>query len=68
MLAANGVTDARHLDVWTALTTGLVSQQVANDPGGDRWVSLIEDFVAMFLAYSQQSTRPTKRARKPKEA
>ena len=68
VLAANGVTDARHLDVWTALTTGLVSQQIANDPGGDRWVSLIEDFVAMFLAYVQQSTRPTKRAAKPKEA
>jgi AcrR family transcriptional regulator len=69
VLAANGVTDSRHLDVWTALTTGLVSQQIANDPGGDRWVSLIEDFVAMFLAYFQQSNRPAKRAaRSRKEA
>ena len=68
VLAANGVTDARHLDIWTALTTGLVSQQIANDPGGDRWVSLIEDFVAMFLAYFPQSTSPLKRAAKPKEA
>ena len=65
VLAANGFTDRRHLDVWTALTTGLVSQQLSNDPGGDRLVALIEDFVAMFLAYFQQSTRPTDRAMKP---
>ncbi|HUR22692.1 MAG TPA: TetR/AcrR family transcriptional regulator [Acidimicrobiales bacterium] len=65
VLAANGVTDARHLDVWTALTTGLVSQQIANDPGGERWVALIDDFVTMFLSYVQQSTRPTRRIAKP---
>ena len=52
-LALNGVTDARHLDMWTALTTGLVDQQISNDPGGDRWARLIDDFVAMFLAYCQ---------------
>jgi hypothetical protein len=50
-LALNGVTDARHLDMWTALTTGLVDQQISNDPGGNRWARLIDDFVAMFLAY-----------------
>jgi AcrR family transcriptional regulator len=66
VLAVNGVTDTRHLDIWTALTTGLVSQQIANDPGGDRWVSLIEDVVDMFLAYFQQSTRSPKRAAKPR--
>ena len=65
VLAANDVTDPRHLDVWTALTTGLVSQQIANDPGGHRWVALIDDFVAMFLSYFQQSTRPTGRATQP---
>jgi AcrR family transcriptional regulator len=52
-LALNGVTDARHLDMWTALTTGLVDQQISNDPGGDRWARLIDDFVTMFLAYCQ---------------
>jgi AcrR family transcriptional regulator len=52
-LALNGVTDARHLDMWTALTTGLVDQQISNDPGGDRWARLIDDFVAMFLTYCQ---------------
>lgn len=52
-LAKNGVIDPRHLDLWTALITGLVDQQVSNDPGGDRWVRLIDDAVAMFLAYCQ---------------
>ncbi|MFI7063925.1 TetR/AcrR family transcriptional regulator [Kribbella sp. NPDC050124] len=50
LLARNGVHDPRHLDIWTAVTTGLVDQQVANDPGGDRWTRLAEDVTRMFLA------------------
>jgi AcrR family transcriptional regulator len=46
-----GVRDARHGDLWTALMTGLVDQQISNDPGGDRWTRLIDDVVAMFLAH-----------------
>lgn len=64
-LAANGVTGRRHLDLWTALTTGMVSQQLANDPGGDRWVSLVDEVVDMFLAHCQQSPRTPDRATKP---
>ena len=52
-LARNGVTEARHLDLWTALITGLVSQQVSNDPGGDRWTRLIEESAGMFLGHCQ---------------
>ncbi len=50
-LAANGVEEPRHLDLWTAITTGLVDQQIANDPGGTRWSLLIEELVDMFLAH-----------------
>ncbi|MFC5264289.1 TetR/AcrR family transcriptional regulator [Kribbella qitaiheensis] len=50
LLARNGVHDPRYLDIWTAVTTGLVDQQVANDPGGDRWSRLVDDVVQMFLA------------------
>jgi AcrR family transcriptional regulator len=46
-----GVADPRHVDLWTALMTGLVDQQISNDPGGDRWIRLIDDVVAMFLAH-----------------
>jgi AcrR family transcriptional regulator len=60
-LALNGITEARHLDMWTALITGLVDQQVSNDPGGDRWTRLIDETVDMFLAHCQ----PTRIRRKP---
>jgi len=49
-LARAGVRDPRHLDIWTAVTTGLVDQQVSNDPGGDRWSRLAEDVTRMFFA------------------
>jgi AcrR family transcriptional regulator len=58
-LALNGVSDPRHVDMWTALTTGLVDQQISNNPGGDRWARLIDDFVAMFLAYCRQDDTTT---------
>ncbi len=59
-LALNGVTEDRYLDMWTALLTGLVSQQVSNDPGGDRWTCLIEESVAMFLSHCEGARAPRK--------
>ena len=50
LLARNGVHDPKYLDIWTAITTGLVDQQVSNEPGGDRWTRLVEDVTQMFLA------------------
>ena len=58
-LADNGVTDPAHWDIWTAMTTGLVDQQIANDPGGDRWSRLIDQVVAMLLAHSAPTKRRT---------
>jgi AcrR family transcriptional regulator len=57
-LALNGIHDPRLIDMWTALTTGLVDQQISNDPGGDRWAGLIDDLVAMFLAYCHADSKP----------
>jgi AcrR family transcriptional regulator len=51
VLVRNGITEPRHLDLATALVTGLVDQQVSNDPGGDRWIRLIDESVDMFLAH-----------------
>ena len=50
-MATNGITESTHLDLWTALLNGLVDQQVANDPDGDRWIRLIPEAVAMFLTH-----------------
>jgi AcrR family transcriptional regulator len=50
-LSALGITDPRHLDLLSALTTGLASQQVANDPGGTRWHDLSRDAAEMYLTH-----------------
>ena len=50
VLAAAGMGTPEHADLWTALMTGLASQQVSNDPCGDRWRRLLEPAVEMFLA------------------
>jgi hypothetical protein len=39
------------LDMFRALITGLVSLQIANDPGGDRWTRLQDDALDMLLAH-----------------
>ena len=49
LLAAAGLSDDVHLEVWTSITSGLVSQQIANDPGGRRYVRHLDDVVAMYL-------------------
>jgi AcrR family transcriptional regulator len=50
VLAAAGMSRPEHIDLWTALLTGLATQQVSNDPGGDRWRRLVDPAVDMFLA------------------
>jgi AcrR family transcriptional regulator len=48
-LAAAGVHDQADVDVFTALVSGLAHQQIANDPGGRRWVRRAGRVVEMFL-------------------
>ena len=36
-------------DLWTALSSGLIGQQISNDPGGERWSLLLDDAVDMYL-------------------
>jgi AcrR family transcriptional regulator len=50
-LVAAGGTDPRDLDLYTGLMTGLIDQQISNDPGGDRWYRLLDDALDMFFAY-----------------
>jgi len=51
VLAAAGLSDDADFDLWTALVAGLATQQLANDPGGDRYIQLIDDAVAMFAEH-----------------
>lgn len=45
-----GITDPAAVDLATAVFTGLTSQQISNDPGGDRWERLVDRAVSMLLA------------------
>jgi AcrR family transcriptional regulator len=58
-VAACGVSGKRAFDAWTAVTAGIVAQQNANDPGGRRWVRLLDEVVDMFLAHYR--TTPSRR-------
>jgi AcrR family transcriptional regulator len=40
-----------YFDLWTALISGLVWQQIANEPGGNRWTRWVDDIVDMFVAH-----------------
>jgi AcrR family transcriptional regulator len=50
-MEAAGVHGERALDLWRAMITGLVSLQIANDPGGDRWIRLQDEAFDMFFAH-----------------
>jgi len=50
-LQAAGVDGEPALDLFRALITGLISLQIANDPGGDRWARLQDDALEMFFAH-----------------
>jgi AcrR family transcriptional regulator len=47
-LRAAGLGD-EGIDLATAVISGLVGQQIANDPGGDRWERLIDRATTMLL-------------------
>ena len=47
-LRGMGITRDEDADIYTALIGGLVNQQLANDPGGQRWRRLIPRVMSMF--------------------
>jgi AcrR family transcriptional regulator len=51
LIAELGVADPdQAMDLWTALISGLSNQQLANEPGGERWTRLFDRTVDMFFA------------------
>jgi AcrR family transcriptional regulator len=54
---ACGITDARAFDAWTAIISGLAAQQTSNEPGGDRWLRLVDDTTEMYLAHFAPADR-----------
>jgi AcrR family transcriptional regulator len=48
---AAGLGDQRAFDLFMATTRGLVEMQIANEPGGDRWVGLVDEAVDILIAH-----------------
>ena len=67
-MAAVGITDPEAADLATAVFTGLTSQQIANDPGGDRWQRLVDRAARMLLAEVAPDLLPTSLATPPRPA
>ena len=59
-LVAVGASEPADLDLFSALANGLAHQQVANDPGGDRWARLAEPSVDMYLGHLKRSKQSKK--------
>jgi AcrR family transcriptional regulator len=64
-LASMGVTDRGDIEILFALTSGLIDQQLANDPGGDSRRRLVKRAVEMWAdGAGLPPTRTTTRTRK----
>jgi AcrR family transcriptional regulator len=48
LLMRLGISDESGADLFTALLAGLIDQQLANEPGGDRWARLLDRTVEMY--------------------
>lgn len=49
LLAALGAGGDEHVEMYTAIISGLGSQQIANDPGGHRWTRHLEPLLGTVL-------------------
>lgn len=55
---SRGITTADDMDLYTAVSTGLAVQQMANDPHGDRWSRRSEEVMQMLLDHIGRRTTP----------
>ena len=54
LLSGAGLTEQSDIDLFSALVSGMSSQQAANDPGGERWAKHADLAVDMFLAAARR--------------
>jgi AcrR family transcriptional regulator len=57
LLRQFGIQDPDAADLYTALVGGLIEQQLANDPGGDRWSRLLNRTIDMYA--DEMNVEPT---------
>ena len=63
-LAGIGLVDQRSLDLLTALATGLADQQISNEPGGGRWLGLVDEAIEMFFTHVMTTMTSTPKTRR----
>jgi AcrR family transcriptional regulator len=61
-LAKMGIDDPHHIDLLTAVGTGLTDQQISNDPGGDRWTRLVDEAMEMYFNHVSNRSKSNRRA------
>jgi AcrR family transcriptional regulator len=66
LLARVGITEPQSLDLYTALVTGLADQQISNDPGGRRWIRIVDDAIEMFYEHTTKTTATRAKGRRAK--
>lgn len=49
--------DMNDVDLYTAVASGLVAQQVSNEPGGNRWTRRVDEAVDMVVAHTKKRGR-----------
>lgn len=59
-LEAAGITDPAGLDLMRAMLLGLAGEQIANEPGGQRWVRFTEDLCDIAAEMARRRARPTR--------
>jgi AcrR family transcriptional regulator len=64
MFAEHAIDDADALDLYTALVSGIINQQLANDPGGNRWIRLVDRVIDMYLDQVAPKARRAKKGSK----
>jgi hypothetical protein len=57
VMHAAGVVNQEDIDCLIAIIGGLVERQLANEPGGTRWVRHVDRMVDMFLDYLHERER-----------
>ncbi len=63
--ADHGLDRPEVIDLFTAIGSGIAAQQNSNEPGGDRWTTLVDDAALMFVRHIQADDGPAGKGRSP---
>lgn len=63
VMQSAGVTDQGDVDCLVAVTAGLIHAQLANDPGGDRWVRHLDRMVDLHVDDARRRARRRRNSR-----